>query len=155
MNESLAYRIGIEDARRAIDTMGLCAARWRSDRLVDKAHRVAAIALREAPLQSGVEPEVYECQATADERAAYEAADAASRVGVQTAIGQRLLNARLGATWAAEYEAGWRAVYRGNRGRGRVMSESRYHVLYYTHGPRGRETLWYARKAPGASRGGG
>ena len=24
-----------------------------------------------------------------------------------------------------------------------------YHVLYYTHGPRGRETVWYAAKAPG------
>ena len=23
------------------------------------------------------------------------------------------------------------------------------YVLYYTHGARGRETLWYARKAPG------
>lgn len=23
------------------------------------------------------------------------------------------------------------------------------YVLYYTHGPRGRETLWYAEKAPG------
>lgn len=23
------------------------------------------------------------------------------------------------------------------------------YILYYTHGPRGRETLWYAEKAPG------
>ena len=28
------------------------------------------------------------------------------------------------------------------------MSEERYR-LYYTHGPRGRETIWYAQNAPG------
>lgn len=28
-------------------------------------------------------------------------------------------------------------------------TKSRRYVLYYSHGPKGRETLWYARKAPG------